>query len=177
MSMEFADIPIVPHELAGVDCCGCIIAVVEEKNVELRCNECGAVMGVIQVDILRGLVGLDQAKAECPHCRMLNTFPGFSEMLAYTCHGCGKPVQIQSGESQPKRIEIHDDTCKWYEFADAEPITVLRCNRCGSHPDVYPREVVCPLCRNCSPVRSEDMVQVIEAWNEMVDPGDQASPL
>jgi hypothetical protein len=27
------------HETAGVDCCGCIIAIVEGSNVELRCNE------------------------------------------------------------------------------------------------------------------------------------------
>ena len=31
--------PIVPHETAGVECCGCIIAAVEGIRVELRCNE------------------------------------------------------------------------------------------------------------------------------------------
>ena len=35
-----------------LECCGCIVAVVEDKNVELQCNECGAVVGVIQIDIL-----------------------------------------------------------------------------------------------------------------------------
>ena len=51
--------PIVPHSTAaGVDCCGCIIATVDGANVELRCNECGAVVGVVQVDILKGLLGL-----------------------------------------------------------------------------------------------------------------------
>ena len=34
--------PIVAHESAGVDCCGCMIAAVEGSNVELRCNKCGA---------------------------------------------------------------------------------------------------------------------------------------
>jgi hypothetical protein len=58
--------PIVPHgTAAGVDCCGCIVAVVEGDNVELRCNECGAVVGVVQLDILKGLIGLDQAKNSC----------------------------------------------------------------------------------------------------------------
>ena len=58
--------PIVPHGTApGVDCCGCIVAVVEDQNVELRCNECGAVVGVIQIDVLRGLLGLDAAKVTC----------------------------------------------------------------------------------------------------------------
>jgi hypothetical protein len=48
--------PIVPHEtVTGVDCCGCIVAAVEGTNVELQCNECGAVMGVVQLNILKGL--------------------------------------------------------------------------------------------------------------------------
>lgn len=51
--------PIVPHETAGVDCCGCIVAAVDRTNVEFRCNECGAVVGVIQLDILKGLIGLE----------------------------------------------------------------------------------------------------------------------
>jgi hypothetical protein len=47
--------PIVSHEdIPGVDCCGCIIAAVEGSNVELRCNECGAVVGVVQMDGRRG---------------------------------------------------------------------------------------------------------------------------
>jgi predicted RNA-binding Zn-ribbon protein involved in translation (DUF1610 family) len=63
-----ARMPIIPHETAaGVDCCGCIVAVVEGNNVELRCNECGAVVGVVQLDILKGLFGLDCATA-CPRC-------------------------------------------------------------------------------------------------------------
>jgi hypothetical protein len=52
-------LPIVAHDaVAGVECCGCIIAAVDGTNVELRCNECGAVVGVVQVDILKGLLGL-----------------------------------------------------------------------------------------------------------------------
>jgi hypothetical protein len=43
--------PIVAHEEAAVDCCGCIVADVDGSNVELRCNEFGAVVGVIQIDI------------------------------------------------------------------------------------------------------------------------------
>jgi hypothetical protein len=82
---------IVPHEtVSAVDCCGCIVAAVEGTNVELRCNECGAVVGVVQIEILRGLLGLDCATATCPHCGKLNTFPGFSEVSTYVCDGCGK---------------------------------------------------------------------------------------
>ena len=50
--------PIVAHEsISGVDCCGCIIAAVEDSTVELQFNECGAVVGVIQIDILCGCSG------------------------------------------------------------------------------------------------------------------------
>jgi hypothetical protein len=54
-----ARMPIVAHEDAGVDCCGCIVAKVDGRNVELQCNECGAVVGVVQIDVLRGLLGLE----------------------------------------------------------------------------------------------------------------------
>ena len=54
-----SQMPIVPHETAGVECCGCIIAAVDGTNVELRCNECGAVVGVIHADILKELLGLE----------------------------------------------------------------------------------------------------------------------
>jgi hypothetical protein len=61
---EFSDeltglMPVVPHGLGGVDCCGCIVAVVESDTVELRCNKCGAVVGVVRVGIIEGLLGLD----------------------------------------------------------------------------------------------------------------------
>jgi len=92
-------LPLVPHgTVNGVDCCGCIVAVVEGTNVELRCNECGAVVGVVQIDILRGLLGLRCATATCPHCGKLNTFPGFNQVSTYVCDDCGKPVEIEGGE-------------------------------------------------------------------------------
>ncbi|MEO8596247.1 MAG: hypothetical protein ABI759_23210 [Candidatus Solibacter sp.] len=55
-----ARMPIVLHEtVIGVDCCGCIVAAVYGTSVELQCNECGAVVGVVQIDTLRGLLGLN----------------------------------------------------------------------------------------------------------------------
>lgn len=61
-------IPIVPHETAaGVDCVGCIVAAVEGNSVELRCNECGAVVGVVQVDILKALLGLENVRRPRAH--------------------------------------------------------------------------------------------------------------
>jgi hypothetical protein len=53
-----AGFPIIPHQTTGVDCCGSIILKVTGKDAELVCNECGAVVGVVQVDILRDLVSL-----------------------------------------------------------------------------------------------------------------------
>ena len=54
-----ARMPIVAHESAGVNCCGCVVAAVEGSTVELKCNECGAVVGVVQIDVLRALIGMD----------------------------------------------------------------------------------------------------------------------
>jgi hypothetical protein len=45
-------LPIVPHEVARVDCCGCIVANVEGETVKLFCNECGAVVGTVNLSIL-----------------------------------------------------------------------------------------------------------------------------
>jgi hypothetical protein len=36
MDVEFRDLPIVPRQLSGVECCGFIIAAAEGNNVELR---------------------------------------------------------------------------------------------------------------------------------------------
>jgi DNA-directed RNA polymerase subunit RPC12/RpoP len=96
--------------------------------------ECGAVVGVIQIGILKDLLGLESAAQTRPHCGTLNTAPGFSQMKAYVCTNCGKAVEVQQ---ELEWVEIEDDTCTWYEFSDGrEPIHVMRCNRCGSHPDV-----------------------------------------
>jgi hypothetical protein len=164
--------PILPHETGGVECCGCIIAAVDGTNVELRCNECGAVVGVVHMDILKGLLGLECATATCPHCGKENTFPGFSVVSTYVCAECGKAVAA-TGPEPLEWVEIHDDTCTWYEFGDGrEPIAVMPCNRCGSHPDVDEDGVVCPLCRKRSPARSDDLEELILAWNAMIDAGE-----
>src|SRR5215471_14280522 len=44
--------PIIPHESAGVDCCGCIIVVVRGNDAELVCNECRAIVGIVHAGIL-----------------------------------------------------------------------------------------------------------------------------
>ena len=64
MDREFSDeltrlMPYVCHGMAGGNCSGRVVAVVEEHTVELRCENCGAVVGVVQVGIMEGLLGLD----------------------------------------------------------------------------------------------------------------------
>src|SRR6476620_6903550 len=98
--------PIVPHSTAaGVDCCGCIIAAVQGNNVELRCNESGTVVGVVHLDILKGLLGLECATATCPHCGKVNTFSGFTKVSAYVCAECGKAVGATRPKSGDQELE------------------------------------------------------------------------
>jgi hypothetical protein len=55
--------PVVSHRSGGVDCGGSIVAIVESGSVELRCDRCGAAVGVVQVGIMEGLLGLDSEDA------------------------------------------------------------------------------------------------------------------
>lgn len=53
-------LPMVAHESAGMVCCGCMIAN-EQGNDMIRscgCNECGAVLGVVNTAILMDLISL-----------------------------------------------------------------------------------------------------------------------
>jgi hypothetical protein len=50
--------PFIPHESAGADCSGFIVPVIKGNYVELRCNECGAVVGVVLIEILRNLISM-----------------------------------------------------------------------------------------------------------------------
>ena len=53
--------PHIPHDHSG-ECCGCIRPIeMDERTIELRCNECGAVAGVIDCGVLEGLVWLVNA--------------------------------------------------------------------------------------------------------------------
>jgi hypothetical protein len=90
--------PVVPHGITGVNCSGYVVAEVEQSDVELRCNKCGAVVGVVQVGIMEGLLGLDCATTTCPHCGKENTLLGSSNVSTYMCDGCGKIVEIEGGE-------------------------------------------------------------------------------
>lgn len=52
--------PIIPHRIAGAKCSGSVVPeeleTDEEKNITLRCNVCGRVMGTINAAIAEALV-------------------------------------------------------------------------------------------------------------------------
>lgn len=50
--------PYVCHGMSGANCSGRVVAIVEAQSVELRCEQCGAAVGVVQVGIMEGLLGL-----------------------------------------------------------------------------------------------------------------------
>jgi hypothetical protein len=105
MDREFSDeltglMPVVPHGIAGAGCGGRIVAAIESGTVELHCNTCAAVVGVVQLGIMEGLLGLDCADATCPQCGAVNTFTGIDEMLLYECHHCGAAFDTADSETE-----------------------------------------------------------------------------
>jgi hypothetical protein len=172
MDQEFSDeltglMPVIPHRISGLDCSGRIIAAVEDNDVELRCNRCGAVVGVVQISIMEGLLGLDCAEATCPHCGKVNTFSSFCEISTCVCDQCGNAVELTGGV---ERVEIDGDTCRWYTFGNAEPIAVVCCT-CGRHPDVDGDGVRC-YCGRKSYVGARDIIAAIAVWNQMLATGE-----
>ena len=81
------------------ECCGIVMPVERGKHADLVCNECGAVIATVsaseaEATLLRMALSGGFCSATCPHCGVLNTFPGFTSMAAYTCHHCGQGVVI-----------------------------------------------------------------------------------
>ena len=97
MDREFSDeltglMPVMRHGIAGVDCSGRVVAVVEGNNVELRCDRCSAIVGVVQVGIMESLLGLDCAEVACPHCGNLSMFDDCDAPADWTCEHCDRQV-------------------------------------------------------------------------------------
>jgi hypothetical protein len=68
--------PILAHaDVGNPDCCGCISPVNRGEEADIACNEFGAIVGTV---------------LSADHCGAVNLLPGFSRMLAFTCHECGK---------------------------------------------------------------------------------------
>ncbi len=101
--MNDKELPIIPHESLGADCCGCIFPLLRGDEADLMCNECEAVIRTVPA------AEIDQALAElarpvapngicsytCPNCGTNRTFPGFSSMIAFVCSECGQSVNIE----------------------------------------------------------------------------------
>ena len=94
------EIPIMPHEdEESVDCCGCLIVRAEGGDIELYCNECGAVVvrGRDHVEpYVRRFLGNPATVPMdvCRHCGALNTFPELSTVVAYVCERCGEAMDL-----------------------------------------------------------------------------------
>jgi len=86
-------LPIIPHELFGTDCCGCLVEIVADVR-EFRCNECGAVVPVD--DVQRAVMQMESCDATCPHCGKVNEISGFSEVSAFVCRYCERGVSVAS---------------------------------------------------------------------------------
>ncbi len=98
MAWDEQGFPIVPHEGAGVECCGCLIVQVRGDHADITCNECGAVVRTVPAECAAAaLVEMASGaicSARCTHCGALNTFPGFSAIEAFICSECGEGVAV-----------------------------------------------------------------------------------
>jgi DNA-directed RNA polymerase subunit RPC12/RpoP len=96
---RYPDYPIVPHNVleGAEDCDGCFIARDgADGQADIKCNACGFVVATVpRAEVaakLAAIVGGKVTWATCPHCGQANSFPGFSQMLAYVCQHCGQGV-------------------------------------------------------------------------------------
>ncbi|MBV9083630.1 MAG: hypothetical protein JOZ62_13200 [Acidobacteriaceae bacterium] len=94
----------LPHaDFGDADCCGCLNGIIIGDQAQIVCNECRAIIRTVaarelQQTLTEMELTLDVASAKCPHCGAVNLFPGFSQMLAFTCRECGEAVQLASPE-------------------------------------------------------------------------------
>jgi Zn finger protein HypA/HybF involved in hydrogenase expression len=82
-------LPIIPHEFFGVDCCGCLVEIVDVDR-QFRCNECDALIPV--EDVQRAVMEIESTEAICPHCGEVNHISGFASVDAFICAHCSRGV-------------------------------------------------------------------------------------
>jgi hypothetical protein len=92
-------IPVIPHESLGADCRGCLVIRVRADLADIVCDECATVIRKVALeeveDALLQLVQKDTVcTARCRKCGALNTFPGFSAIIAFICSRCHRGVQV-----------------------------------------------------------------------------------
>jgi hypothetical protein len=96
------NLPIVPHSDVGdEDCCGCLYPVERGDVADLVCNECGALIQTVPLfeveqTLLRMAMSQGCCSAICPHCQVVNMFPGFTTIEFYICKECGEGVSVES---------------------------------------------------------------------------------
>jgi hypothetical protein len=56
-----------------------------------------------------------------------------------------------------------------FVLIESEPIAIMRCDVCGSRPEVYDDEVVCACGRRMPVTENATTAQIIETWNRMVE--------
>lgn len=92
---------LVAHSDYGdTDCCGILMPVPRGDREDLTCNECGAVVDIVEAGqaegtLLRMALSAGVCSEACPRCAGVNIFPGFTSMEAYTCRHCGQGVVVQ----------------------------------------------------------------------------------
>lgn len=98
----------IPHsEFDDPDCFGYLSVVGREGLVvDFVCNECGAVIACARIGHVDAAIHALElngplASAICPHCGLVNLFPGFSAVLAYTCEHCGLGVTVGPHNTAP----------------------------------------------------------------------------
>jgi hypothetical protein len=84
-------LPLIPHEMFGVDCCGCLVENIGKER-EFRCNECDLVIPTEEVQ--RVVMEIDTTEAICPHCGEVNRMSGFVSVDAFICVRCGCGVAL-----------------------------------------------------------------------------------
>lgn len=89
-----------PHQNFGdSECCGFLFGLVRNGEGYIGCNDCPVIVRKVPADRLRQVLNemeseLELASEQCPHCGKVNLFPGFSTMMTYTCHECGRLVRL-----------------------------------------------------------------------------------
>ena len=101
MPLDGVSLPIVPHEeVADVECCGCLIVRLCGDHADISCNECGMVIRTVPAaeaaaamnTLMIEVASSAMCTALCPHCGILNWFPGVSAIEAFICSECGEGV-------------------------------------------------------------------------------------
>jgi hypothetical protein len=102
---------IAPHsEFGDPECCGLLFPVVVGTGPDghLLCNECGATSHRMPAEELtRKIAEMECEFAKesggtvCPFCGKVNERPGFSQLFALVCYGCGKGVGIVADLAPP----------------------------------------------------------------------------